>query len=40
MIERLKSDLGVNLSGVGVILEMRQKLIDLREEMARLEWDF
>ncbi|MDW7711294.1 MAG: MerR family transcriptional regulator [Deferrisomatales bacterium] len=32
-IERLRRDLGVNLPGVQVILEMRQKIIDLQTSL-------
>ena len=42
-IERLKTilrftrDLGVNLAGVGIILNMRDNIIDLRQQMVRRE---
>jgi len=36
VIERLRRELGANLAGVGVILEMRRKIVSLNEEMARL----
>jgi DNA-binding transcriptional MerR regulator len=35
-IMRLKSDLGVNLAGIAVILEMRERLVGLQAELARL----
>ena len=37
LIERLKSDLGVNLSGVGVILEMRRKMMEMQDRLDRME---
>lgn len=37
MIERLKRDLGVNLPGIGVIIEMRSRMIELQERMAEME---
>ena len=37
VVERLKSDLGVNLAGIGVILEMRQKMMDLQAMMEDIE---
>ena len=40
LVERLKGDLGVNLAGVGVILEMRQKLIEAQEQMREMELEF
>ena len=39
-IERLRSDLGVNLAGIGVILEMRQKLIEMQQHLDRMEREF
>lgn len=39
-IERLRADLSVNLHGVGVILEMRRKMLDLQERMNRMEEEF
>ncbi len=36
-IIRLKCDLGVNLAGIAVILEMRERLVSLQEELARLQ---
>ena len=36
-IMRLKCDLGVNLAGIAVILEMRERLVSLQEELARLQ---
>jgi MerR family transcriptional regulator/heat shock protein HspR len=36
VIERLRRELGANLAGVGVILEMRRTILSLHEEMARL----
>lgn len=35
-IMRLKSDLGVNLAGIAVILDMRERLVGLQAELARL----
>lgn len=35
-IIRLRRDLGVNLAGVAVILEMRQHMEDLQKELERL----
>ena len=35
-IQRLVSDLGVNLAGVEVILHMREQLLALRRELAEL----
>ena len=40
MIERIKADLGVNLAGVGVILEMRRKMVEMQERLNRIEADF
>ena len=40
LIERLKNDLGVNLQGVGVILEMRHKMMDLQDRMAEMQAEF
>ena len=36
-IVRLKCDLGVNLAGIAVILEMRERLVGLQEDLARLQ---
>jgi len=36
VIERLRRELGSNLAGVGVILEMRRRIVSLHEEVARL----
>jgi len=36
MILRLTNDLGVNLAGVEVILNMRQKMVKMEEEMIQL----
>ena len=36
MIVRLQSDLGVNLPGVDVILEMRRKMIQMRREVDEI----
>jgi len=36
-IIRLKCDLGVNLAGIAVILEMRERFVSLQEELARLQ---
>lgn len=35
-IVRLRRDLGVNLAGIAVILEMRERIEALREEIERL----
>lgn len=35
-IQRLRRDLGVNLAGVAVILEMRERIEDLKREVERL----
>ena len=40
VIERLKADLGVNLAGVGVILEMRKKMSEMRERLDLMEREF
>ncbi|MBU2546918.1 MAG: MerR family transcriptional regulator [Proteobacteria bacterium] len=40
MVERLKTDLGVNLAGVGVIMEMRHKLLKLQEQMIQMELEY
>ncbi len=37
LIKRLKNDLGVNLASVGIILEMRRTILDLQEQLARLQ---
>jgi len=37
MIERLKSDLGVNIAGIGVILEMRRKIMTLQDRIQAME---
>jgi MerR family transcriptional regulator/heat shock protein HspR len=39
-IERLRNDLGVNLAGVGVILEMRRKMIEMQQQLDRMEREF
>src|SRR6266850_4581207 len=36
-IIRLKCDLGVNLAGIAVILQMRERLVGLQEDLARLQ---
>jgi MerR family transcriptional regulator, heat shock protein HspR len=36
-IERLKRDLGVNLAGIGVILNMRERMLELQSKLDRLE---
>lgn len=36
-IVRLKCDLGVNLAGIAVILEMRERIVCLQEELDRLQ---
>lgn len=33
-IKRLVDDLGVNLAGVEVIIQLRRQILDLREELA------
>ena len=35
-IERLRRDLGINLEGVGVILELLHQIEDLRQELERM----
>jgi len=40
LIERLKNDLGINMAGVGVVLEMRRKMIELQEQLTRWEAEF
>jgi len=40
LTERLKQDLGVNVAGVGVILEMRNKMIELQKQIDLMERDF
>jgi DNA-binding transcriptional MerR regulator len=35
-IQRLRRDLGVNIPGVGVILELLRQIDDLQHELARL----
>lgn len=39
LVERLRKDLGVNLAGVGVVLEMRQNILALKKQLAQLEAD-
>ena len=39
-IERLRNDLGINLAGVGVILEMRRKMIEMQQHIDRMEREF
>ena len=36
-IMRLRSELGVNLAGIAVILDLRDRLLRLQEEMDRLQ---
>jgi hypothetical protein len=36
-IERLRRDLGVNLTGIAIILDMRERLLRLRRELERRE---
>lgn len=40
LAERLKADLGVNLAGVGVVLEMRRKIVEMQDRMADMEREF
>jgi MerR family transcriptional regulator/heat shock protein HspR len=35
-IKRLVDDLGVNLAGVEVIIQLRQQIIDLKQELAHV----
>jgi MerR family transcriptional regulator/heat shock protein HspR len=35
-INRLRHDLGVNLAAVEVILHMRQRMVEMQDELARL----
>jgi MerR family transcriptional regulator/heat shock protein HspR len=37
MIQRLKTDLGVNLAGIGIILEMRRQIEALRERLLDMD---
>ncbi|MBW2091960.1 MAG: MerR family transcriptional regulator [Deltaproteobacteria bacterium] len=37
LITRLRNDLRVNLAGVGAILEMRQKILDLQKQLDQLK---
>jgi DNA-binding transcriptional MerR regulator len=37
LIVRLRTDLGVNLAGIAVILDLRDRLLRLQEEMERLQ---
>ena len=37
LIERLKADLGINLPGIGVILEMRRKMEAMQNRMDQME---
>ena len=39
LIRRLVDDLGVNLAGAEVILNMRRRMIELRSELERLRLD-
>ena len=36
-IERLRRDLGVNLTGIAIILDMRERLLRLKRELERRE---
>jgi len=38
-IRRLVDDLGVNLAGVEVILNMRDRMAELQAEMDRMRWE-
>jgi MerR family transcriptional regulator/heat shock protein HspR len=35
-IVRLRRDLGVNLAGIAVILDMRERIVNLQKELRRL----
>jgi MerR family transcriptional regulator/heat shock protein HspR len=37
MIQRLKTDLGVNLAGIAIILEMRRQIEALRERLLDMD---
>ena len=39
LIRRLVDDLGVNLAGAEVILNMRQRMLELRLELERLRYE-
>ncbi len=39
LVERLRKELGVNLAGVGVVLEMRQNIVALKSQLVQLEAD-
>jgi MerR family transcriptional regulator, heat shock protein HspR len=36
-IMRLKCDLGVNLAGIAIILEMRERILSLQHDLERLQ---
>ncbi|MFH1139590.1 MAG: MerR family transcriptional regulator [Pseudomonadota bacterium] len=40
LVQRLRRQLGVNHSGVGVILEMRRRMIDLRDRLDEMQGEF
>lgn len=37
LIERLRADLGVNIPGIGVILEMRRKMEEMQNRINQME---
>ncbi len=40
LVERLKTDLGINLAGAAVILEMRSRMQELQERLDEMEREF
>jgi len=40
LIERLKNDLGINIAGIGVVLEMRRKMKELQDQLTKWEAEF
>lgn len=38
-VRRLVEDLGVNLAGVEVILNMRERMAEMQAEMDRMRWE-